>query len=342
MKKIAIIGSGTWGTALALLLHKNGHEVCMWSWKKEDADEMSETREHKNLKNIKIPVDIQISSDLEETIKDKEILVIAVPSIAMRENLTNISECITKDQVIIIASKGVEEATFMMMTDVASEIMPENEVAAISGPSHAEEVAEGIPTTCVITAKKKTVARMLQDTFMSENFRVYINPDMLGVELGAALKNVIALAAGIADGLELGDNTKAALMTRGLLEITKIGIAMGADQRTFYGLTGFGDLIVTCNSMHSRNRRMGILLGKGYNMQEALKEVNMVVEGVYSAKVAYNLAKKFDIDVPIIESVNKVLFENVGAKQMVTMLMQRRKKEELTEDMESINMVKWE
>ncbi|HCC07128.1 MAG TPA: glycerol-3-phosphate dehydrogenase [Clostridiales bacterium] len=341
MKKIAIIGAGTWGTALGLMLHSNGHKVSIWTWREEEASEMNRTRQNKNLKDTIIPMDIEISSDLGQIIKEKDILVIAVPSVVMRENLKDIARYITKEQIIIIASKGIEESTFMTMTDIASEYMPENEVAALSGPSHAEEVSKGIPTTCVITTKKKSVAKLLQDTFMCETFRVYINPDMVGVELGGALKNIIALAAGMADGLDLGDNTKAALMTRGLLEITKIGIAMGGDQRTFYGLTGFGDLIVTCNSMHSRNRRMGILLGKGYSMKEALAEVKMVVEGVYSAKAAYDLAQKFNLDVPIIEAVNKVLFENVGAKEMVNMLMQRRKKEELTDDIENINHVDW-
>ncbi|HAN10238.1 MAG TPA: glycerol-3-phosphate dehydrogenase [Clostridiales bacterium] len=341
MKKIAIVGAGTWGTALGLMLHNNGHKVSIWTWREEEATEMNKTHENKNLKDINIPIDVEISSDLERIMSGKDILVVAVPSVAMRENLKNIARYITKEQIVIIASKGIEENTFMTMTDIASELMPENEIAALSGPSHAEEVAKGIPTTCVITTKKKLIAKLLQDTFMGETFRVYINPDMVGVELGGALKNIIALAAGMADGLELGDNTKAALMTRGLLEITKIGIAMGGDQRTFYGLTGFGDLIVTCNSMHSRNRRMGILLGKGYSMKEALAEVKMVVEGVNSARTAYNLAQKFDLDVPIIEAVNKVLFENVGAKEMVNMLMQRRKKEELTDDIENINHVDW-
>ncbi len=342
MKKIAVIGSGTWGTALSLLLNANGNKVCMWSWKDEEMEQLRKTRENKNLPKIKIPDEIELTSDLEESMKDAEVILLAVPSVAIRETIEQAKQFIKNDQIIVIAAKGIEESTTKTMTEIIKEVSPHIEVAVLSGPSHAEEVAVGIPTTCVIATKKKDVAKELQDIFMNEYFRVYINPDIVGVELGGALKNIIALAAGIIDGLELGDNTKAALMTRGLLEITRIGAAMGADQRTFYGLTGFGDLIVTCNSIHSRNRKMGILLGKGYSMEESMKEIEMVVEGVYSARAAYKLAQKFNIEVPIIEAVNKVLFDDVKAKKMVSELMHRTRKAEIAENIENINQVDWE
>lgn len=342
MKNIAVMGAGTWGTALALLLNKNGNNVTMWGYMKEEIDEMQKTRENKYLKGVQIPEGIELSHDLRQTIADKDIILVVVPSKFMRDNLVELSKHINDNQVIVIASKGIEENTLLTMTDISKEIMPANEVAALSGPSHAEEVSKGMPTTCIIATEKKEIANMLQDVFMSESFRVYTNPDILGVELGGALKNIIALAAGTVDGLELGDNTKAALMTRGLVEITKIGLAKGADLRTFYGLSGLGDLIVTCGSMHSRNRRTGILLGKGYSLEEAKKEVQMVVEGVYAAKAGHQLAKKYNLELPIIEAVNKVLFENKKAMDVVEHLMGRQKKEELAEDMEIFNAAKWE
>lgn len=341
MKKVAVMGAGTWGTALALLLNSNGHEVSVWGFEKEEVDDMLKTRENRHLKDVHIPEEIEISNDLKKVVEDKDFVLVVVPSKFMRPNLEKLSNYIKDNQMIVIASKGIEEDTLFTMTEISKDIMPNIEVAAISGPSHAEEVSRGIPTTCIIATEKKKNADILQDIFMNDKFRVYTNPDILGVELGGALKNIIALAAGTVDGLGLGDNTKAALMTRGLVEITKIGMSMGADLRTFYGLSGLGDLIVTCGSMHSRNRRTGILIGKGYTLKQAQEEVEMVVEGVYATKAGKRLSEKFNLDLPIIEAVNDVLFNNKDAEQVVKNLMSRQKKDELVEDMEIFNAVKW-
>lgn len=332
MAKISVIGSGGWGIALAILLHKNGHELTVWSYDKNEAKELAETRENKTrLPNIFLPEDIKVTNDLEEAVKEKEILVLAVPSAAIRSTARNLRNYVEDKQIIVNVAKGLEEKTLETMTDIIEEELKDKNVsvAVLSGPSHAEEVGRGIPTTCVVSAHKKDLTLYLQNIFMNPSFRVYTSPDMIGVEVGGALKNVIALAAGIADGLKYGDNTKAALITRGIKEIANLGVAMGGELSTFYGLTGLGDLIVTCASMHSRNRRAGILLGQGKTLDEAIKEVNMVVEGVYSAKSALEAAKKYNVEIPIIEQVNAVLFENKNAAEAVNELMIRDKKLEM-------------
>ena len=254
---------------------------------------------------------------------EKDILVLAVPSVYIRATAARMKEFIRYGQIVINVSKGIEESSLKTMSQVIEEELPEAEVAVLSGPSHAEEVSRGIPTTCVAGAHRKKVADYIQSVFMSPVFRVYTSPDMLGIEVGAALKNVIALAAGIADGLGYGDNTKAALITRGIAELTRLGVRMGGKEQTFVGLSGIGDLIVTCASMHSRNRRAGILIGKGYTMEEAMNEVQMVVEGVYSAKAGMKLAEAYGIDMPIVEQVNQVLFDGKPAKEAVNDLMLR-------------------
>ena len=251
---------------------------------------------------------MEITNDLEETLVGKDILIMAVPSVAVRQTAKNIKPYIRYGQLIVNVSKGIEEGTLMTLTDIIEEEIPEAVPCVLSGPSHAEEVSRGLPTTCVAGAKERKTAEYIQNIFMSPVFRAYISPDVLGIELGGALKNVIALAAGAADGLGYGDNTKAALITRGITEITRLGMAMGAKAETFYGLSGIGDLIVTCASKHSRNRRAGILLGQGKTMEEAMKEVKMVVEGVYSAKAGWELSKKYQVEIPIIQQVNQVLF----------------------------------
>ena len=258
-------------------------------------------------------------------------LVLAVPSKAVRSVSKSLKDIVKDNQIIVNVAKGLEEDTLATMTDIIEEELKGKnpQVAVLSGPSHAEEVGKGIPTTCVVSAHNKELTLYLQNIFMNPAFRVYTSPDMLGVEVGGALKNVIALAAGIADGLNYGDNTKAALITRGIKEIASLGVAMGGEQSTFYGLTGLGDLIVTCASMHSRNRRAGILLGQGKTLDEAIKEVNMVVEGVYSAKSALMAARKYNVEIPIIEQVNAVLFENKNAAEAVNELMIRDKKLEI-------------
>ncbi len=332
MAKISVIGSGGWGIALAILLHENGHNLTIWSFDKKEVEELKETRQNKaKLPNILIPNDIEVTNDLKEAVSNKDILVLAVPSKAIRSVSKSLKDIIKDNQIIVNVAKGLEEDTLKTMTDIIEEELKEKnpQVAVLSGPSHAEEVGKGIPTTCVVSAHNKELTLYLQNIFMNPSFRVYTSPDMIGVEIGGALKNVIALAAGIADGLNYGDNTKAALITRGIKEISTLGVAMGGEQSTFYGLTGLGDLIVTCASMHSRNRRAGILLGQGKTLDEAIKEVNMVVEGVYSAKSALMAAKKYNVEIPIIEQVNAVLFENKNAAEAVNELMIRDKKLEI-------------
>ncbi len=327
MADIGIIGAGSWGTALAVLLHKNGHKVTVWSILQEEIDMLEKEHEHKDkLPGVKLPEDMAFTTDMESAVKGKDVLVLAVPSPFTRSTSHSMREYVGEGQIVVNVAKGIEEKSLFTLSQVIEEEIPQAKVAVLSGPSHAEEVGRGIPTTIVVGAKEKETAEYLQNIFMNEVFRVYVSPDVLGIELGAALKNVVALAAGIADGLGYGDNTKAALITRGITEIARLGTAMGGRFETFCGLTGIGDLIVTCASMHSRNRRAGILIGKGYTMDEAMKEVKMVVEGVYSAKAAMALAKKYQVEIPIIEQVNAVLFEGKEAGAAVKELMIRDKK----------------
>lgn len=326
MASIGVIGAGTWGTALAVLLHNNGHQTVLWSALPEEIEEMTKTRRHKNLPEITIPEEIFLTADLEEAMACKDVLIMAVPSVFVRSTAARMKPFLKKGQLVVDVAKGIEEGTLKTLSQVIEEELPEAETAILSGPSHAEEVSRGLPTTCVVGAHRKETAEYLQSVFMSPVFRVYTSPDMIGIEVGAALKNVIALAAGIADGLGYGDNTKAALITRGIAEITRLGMKMGGKEQTFVGLSGIGDLIVTCASMHSRNRRAGILIGKGYTMDEAMKEVQMVVEGVYSAKAAKALAEAYGEDMPIVEQINQVLFEGKPAKDAVGDLMLRDKR----------------
>ncbi|MDY3919530.1 MAG: NAD(P)H-dependent glycerol-3-phosphate dehydrogenase [Candidatus Limivivens sp.] len=327
MAKIGIIGAGSWGTALSRLCFNNGHQVTVWSIIKDEIEMLRTKRQHESkLPGVILPEGIMFTTDLEEAMADKDVLILAVPSPYTRSTSHSMRALCRPGQIIVNVAKGVEENTLYTLSDIIEEEIPQAEVAVLSGPSHAEEVGRELPTTCVISTHKKATAEYLQNLFMSPVFRVYTSPDMLGVELGAALKNVIALAAGAADGLGYGDNTKAALITRGIAEIARLGIAMGAQATTFYGLTGIGDLIVTCASVHSRNRKAGYLIGQGYSMQEAMDEVKMVVEGVYSAKAAMALSRKYQVEMPIVEQINKVLFEGKPAKDAVNDLMLRDKK----------------
>lgn len=327
MAAVAVIGAGSWGTALALLLHKNGHQVTVWSPIESEIAMLNQEREHKDkLPGVKLPEDMDFTCDIAQAAEEKDLLVFAVPSVFTRSTAEKLKQTVKEGQIIINVSKGIEEHTQLTLSQIIEEELPQAEVAVLSGPSHAEEVGKGIPTTIVVGARKKETAEYLQNLFMNDVFRVYISPDVLGIELGAALKNVVALAAGIADGLGYGDNTKAALITRGITEIARLGTAMGGKFETFCGLSGIGDLIVTCASMHSRNRRAGILIGRGKSMEEAMEEVKMVVEGVYSAKAAMELAGKYQVQLPIIEQVNKVLFEHKPADEAVKDLMLRDKK----------------
>ena len=329
MAKISVIGAGSWGPALSVLLYNNGHEVTLWSVLEDEVKMLREKREHESkLPGVKLPEDMEITTDLEKCLKEPDVAVLAVPSPFTRSTAKKMAPLVRDGQKIVNVAKGVEEKTLMTLSEIIEEEIPNADVCVLSGPSHAEEVGKGLPTTCVVTSRTKETAEYLQGIFMSPVFRVYTTPDILGVELGAALKNVIALAAGTADGLGYGDNTKAALITRGIAEIARLGTKMGAKPETFYGLSGIGDLIVTCASVHSRNRKAGYLMGKGYTMEEAMAEVKMVVEGVYSAKAAKGLADKYGVEMPIIEEVNKVLFEGKPASEAVMDLMLRDKKVE--------------
>lgn len=330
MANISVLGAGSWGLGLALLLNNNGHNVTVWSVLNDEVVMLQTEREHKRcLPGVRIPDSITISGDTANVINNADVLVLAVASPYTRSTAKLIAPFVKEGQIIVNVAKGVEEHTLLTLCQIVEEEIPQAKVAVLSGPSHAEEVSRGIPTTCVIGAHEKNTAEYLQNIFMSDVFRVYTSPDMLGICIGGALKNVIAIAAGIADGLGYGDNTKAALITRGNAEITRLGVAMGANPHTFSGLSGIGDLIVTCASMHSRNRRAGILIGKGYTKDQAMEEVQMVVEGVFSAKAALELSKKYNIEMPIVEQVNKVLFEDKPAAEAVKELMLRDKKIEI-------------
>ena len=327
MANIGIIGAGSWGIALAVLLHNNGHKITVWSILQDEIDMLNAEHEHKDkLPGVKLAEDMVFTTDMKSAIEDKDFLVLAVPSPFIRGTANNMKEYVSDGQIIVNVAKGIEEKTLMTLSQVIEDEIPQADVAVLSGPSHAEEVGRGIPTTIVVGAKTQKTAEYIQNTFMSDVFRVYTSPDVLGIELGAALKNVVALAAGIADGLGYGDNTKAALITRGITEIARLGMVLGGKFETFCGLSGIGDLIVTCASMHSRNRKAGVLIGQGKTMEEAMAEVKMVVEGVYSAKAAIGLAKKYDVQMPIIESAYDVLYGGKNPKDAVTDLMLRNKK----------------
>ena len=329
MADYSVIGAGSWGTALARTLARNGHNVTVWSIMEDEIKMLSEKREHElKLPGVKLPESIVFTTDLELAIKGKDMLVLAVPSPFTRSTSKSMAPFVEQDQLIVNVAKGIEDVTYMTLTDIIEQEIPQATVAVLSGPSHAEEVGKDMPTTLVAGARKKTTAEYIQNAFMSDVLRVYTSPDMLGIELGGALKNVVALAAGMADGLGCGDNTKAALITRGIAEIARLGVAMGGKIETFTGLTGIGDLIVTCSSSHSRNRKAGQLIGQGYTYEEAMKEVKMIVEGVYSAKAAYGLGKKYNISMPIVEEVNEILFQGKAASEAVKDLMFRDKRSE--------------
>lgn len=330
MARIGVIGGGSWGTALAILLSNKNHKVDIWVRNKEQLKAMKEFKENKKyLPNISIPDKIVITNDISELVYNKDVLVLSIPSHAIREILNGSKNIIKKEQVIVNVAKGIENNTLLRVSQIVKDILPNNQYAVLSGPSHAEEVARNMPTTVVSASSEKQTAKYVQDIFMSPYFRVYTNPDVVGVELGGSLKNVIALGAGISDGLEYGDNTKAALMTRGIIEISRLGEKMGANSATFAGLAGIGDLIVTCTSMHSRNRRAGILIGQGKSLEEAVKSIGMVVEGIKTTKSTYELAEKNGVVMPITREIYEVLYEGKDVKNSVINLMLRDKKHEM-------------
>ncbi|MCR4751941.1 MAG: NAD(P)-dependent glycerol-3-phosphate dehydrogenase [Eubacterium sp.] len=330
MAAISIIGCGSWGTALAWLLCNNGHRLTMWSCFQEEVDMYRQFHQNTDkLPGVLLPEDVVYTTDLQQACAEKELLVMAVPSPFLRHTASSMKPFVREGQRIVNVSKGIEENTLMTMSEILEEEIPQANVAILSGPSHAEEVGRGLPTAIVAGAHDRESAVAVQTWFMSPVFRVYTSPDMRGIQLGAALKNVMALAAGIADGLGYGDNTKAALITRGSVELARLGRALGVSERTIYGLSGIGDLIVTCASMHSRNRRAGILIGQGRTMQEAMDEVHQIVEGVYSARAGKTLADRYGVDMPIVQAVHGVLFENKSAAEAVHELMQRVGKDEI-------------
>lgn len=329
MADYSVIGAGSWGTALARVLAKNGHQVTVWSIMEDEIAMLKEKHEHElKLPGVKLPESIYYTTDLKEAVENKEMLVLAVPSPFTRSTAKSMAPFVKEGQLIVNVAKGIEDVTYMTLTDIIEEEIPGAVAAVLSGPSHAEEVGKDMPTTLVAGAAKKETAEYIQNAFMCDFIRVYTSPDVLGIELGGALKNVVALAAGIADGLGCGDNTKAALITRGIAEIARLGIAMGGKLESFTGLTGIGDLIVTCSSMHSRNRKAGMLIGQGYTMEAAMDEVKMIVEGVYSAKAAAGLSKKYQVSMPIVQEVNDILFGGKAASEAVKDLMFRDKRRE--------------
>lgn len=333
-KKVAVLGAGSWGTALSMVLADNNHEVRLWSHNPSQVEEINrERKNHKYLPNIDLPQGIKAYASLNNALESISIVILAVPTKAIREVLGQIRELKSENQLTIVhVSKGIEPDSLLRISEMIKEELPKellNEVVVLSGPSHAEEVSLRQPTTVTVSSENMRIAEEIQDLFINQNFRVYTNPDVVGVEIGGALKNIIALAAGITDGLGYGDNAKAALMTRGLAEIARLGTKMGANPLTFSGLTGIGDLIVTCTSVHSRNWRAGNLLGKGQSLEQVLDNMGMVVEGVRTTKAAFQLAQKYEVKMPITHSLYEVLFNEIKPKDAVDRLMARGKTNEM-------------
>ncbi len=329
MKSAGVIGAGSWGTALAKHLADNGHKVCVYSAIASEIEMLTEHHEQKEkLPGVILPEDMVFTTDIEEAVRNKDILVLAVPSPFTRATAGSMKNAVSAGQIVVSVAKGLEDGSFCTLSEIIMQEIPQCRVVVLCGPTHAEEVGQGVPTAIVAGSGVPMDAKFVQDIFMSDNFRVYTSDDPYGMELGGALKNVIALAAGIADGLGYGDNTKAALITRGIHEIARLGVAAGGKRDTFEGLTGIGDLIVTCASMHSRNRRAGILIGQGKSADEAMAEVKQIVEGVHSAKAAVHFAEKYGVSMPIIEQVNLILFEGKKPEEALKDLMTRDRKPE--------------
>lgn len=338
IKEIAVLGGGSWGTALAILLAKKGIKVKFWVRDLAQCNDLIKTKENlKYLPGVVIPNNVEIVNDLEMAVKNIQVIVLTVPSHAVRETCNSIKKFISKDSVIVNVAKGLETNTLYRMSEVVEEELPNCHYSILSGPSHAEEVSRDMPTTVVAASKMRQTAEFVQDIFMTPKFRVYTNPDVVGVELGGSLKNVIALGAGISDGLGYGDNTKSALMTRGIVEIARLGTALGANTKTFAGLSGIGDLITTCTSLHSRNRRAGILIGQGKPLDLVLKEIGMVVEGVKTTKAAFEISQKVGIEMPITSEIYSILYQDKNVKNAVVNLMLRSKTHEIEEIADDID-----
>jgi len=329
MSEVAFLGGGSFGTALSIMLAKKGISVNIWDRKLSVINDINIKRENiKYLPGVIVPAGVTAYIDIEKVICDCKIIVLAVPSHVIREISKMIAPYLKDGQIVVSIAKGIEEGSSKRISEVIEEEIPSNPIVILSGPSHAEEVALDIPTTVVVTSKQMQYAKIVQDVFMTSKFRVYTNEDIIGVEIGGAVKNIIALAAGVSDGIGYGDNSKAALMTRGMSEIIRIGTMLGGKTETFYGLTGMGDLIVTCTSMHSRNRRAGILIGKGSSMDKACEDIGMVVEGIKAIKAFYELKEKLQVSMPITDVLYKVLFEGKDPKYGVYELMSRNRKDE--------------
>lgn len=328
--KITVLGSGGWGTALSLVLLKNGHDVTLWSYRAEESAALRERGENPVLPGVPLPDALKLTADM-SCVRGCQGVVLATPSFAVRTTARQVKELLEPGTVVVSVSKGIEEETALTLTEVIAEEVGDHPIVALSGPSHAEEVGRQVPTAVVAASRDENAAKLVQDLFMNERFRVYTTDDVVGVELGAALKNVIALSAGVSDGLGCGDNTKAALMTRGLAEIARLGKAMGGRKETFAGLAGVGDLIVTCTSMHSRNRRCGILIGQGVSPTDAVKQIGMVVEGYYAARSAKTLSDRLGVDMPITSAAYAVLYGGKDPREVITELMTRDKKSESEE-----------
>ncbi|MEX1261833.1 MAG: NAD(P)H-dependent glycerol-3-phosphate dehydrogenase [Balneolaceae bacterium] len=333
MKKVSIIGAGSFGTALAIVLGQGGYPVTLWARENEVVSGINKTRKNPSyISDVELPDSITASTDIEETVRNSDMVLFATPTHALRDVAKTVKPFLTGNEIIVTVSKGIEKDTFMTPTQILVSVLDgktlEDQIGVLSGPSHAEEVSTFKPTTVVSAGYSKRVARIIQETFMTPMFRVYLNNDIVGVEIGAALKNIMAIAAGIVDGAQLGDNAKAALITRGLHEMKRMGLAMGASQDTFSGLAGMGDLIVTCTSEHSRNRFVGFNIGSGKKLDEIISGMNMVAEGVKTTDSVYQWAKQNNVEMPITKAVHKVLFENIEPKDALYELMTRNPKEE--------------
>ena len=341
--KITVIAAGSWGTALSMVLSENGHEVKVWARGQEQIDEINKTRKNdKYLPDVTLPENITFTSDKKYAIEAAEVLLFSAPSQQYKRILKDFTECeyFPNDAILVNVSKGIDMDTLETISQITERLAPKSTFVVLSGPSHAEEVALKLPTALVSASKSRHAAEVIQDIFSNDYIRVYTNPDVVGVEISGALKNIIALGAGVSDGLGYGDNAKAALITRGIREIALLGMAMGGNPETFKGLAGVGDLIVTCTSMHSRNRRCGILLGQGHTLNESIQEIGMVVEGAYTIKSAYLLKNKYDLEMPITTELYKVLYEDKNAREAVNHLMTRQRKNELDEY--ATNLENWQ
>ncbi|HPY79563.1 MAG TPA: NAD(P)H-dependent glycerol-3-phosphate dehydrogenase [Bacilli bacterium] len=332
MEKVAILGAGTWGTALANLLARSGHEVALWSKFEEEINVLKSTHLHKNLPGSVISKAIAFFADMKEACEGKSIVVFATPSVYIRQTAEKAKPFLKSNQIIVNVAKGIEPKSLLTMSEILEDVLGKDfNYVSLSGPTHAEEVAIGLPTLIVSACQNPKIAQIIQDTFSNQTMRVYTNPDVRGVELSGALKNIIALAGGMSDGLGYGDNAKAAIITRGLVEITELGRAMGCHEKTFFGLAGIGDIVVTATSIHSRNHKAGYLLGQGRSLEDVLKEVGQVVEGLYALEAAKELEVKYNVELPIIDVVYEVVHDHLPVSKAIQKLFSRKKKDEIND-----------